>query len=226
MEYHVTDSADARRLRAQRRYFGISGYGGSPRASIARAKSLGEAATREVRAVLSNPFTVHTAFADGGGDGRYKRIYGFVTIADGTDLATHLVGIGLARAFGVYRGSPQGLSRDDYRQALRDAELLAVGKRLGIWAYTDWDSLADERHAERMEESEARIARGVERPTNPVDPNIAARDDLIRIPGIGEVIANRIIEGRPYRSVDELLRVKGIGHKTLESIRPWVRIAP
>jgi competence protein ComEA len=36
------------------------------------------------------------------------------------------------------------------------------------------------------------------------------------------VIARRIIEGRPYRSVDDLDRVKGIGKKRLEAIRPLV----
>jgi competence protein ComEA len=37
------------------------------------------------------------------------------------------------------------------------------------------------------------------------------------------VIARRIIEGRPYRSVQELERVKGIGPKRVEEIRPLVR---
>jgi competence protein ComEA len=44
------------------------------------------------------------------------------------------------------------------------------------------------------------------------------------LPGIGPVIAPRIIEGRPYRSVDDLDRVKGMGKKRLEEIRPLVRV--
>jgi competence protein ComEA len=42
------------------------------------------------------------------------------------------------------------------------------------------------------------------------------------LPGIGPVIARRIIEGRPYGSVEELEPVKGIGKKRLEEIRPLV----
>ena len=38
IEMHVNDDTDARRLRAQRRYFGISEVGGSPQASITLAK--------------------------------------------------------------------------------------------------------------------------------------------------------------------------------------------
>jgi competence protein ComEA len=45
---------------------------------------------------------------------------------------------------------------------------------------------------------------------------------LEALPGIGPVIARRIIEGRPYPSVEELDGVKGIGKKRLEEIRPLV----
>ena len=38
------------------------------------------------------------------------------------------------------------------------------------------------------------------------------------------VIARRIIEERPYRSVDDLKRVKGIGRKWLAEIRPLVTV--
>ncbi len=226
LEYHVTDRTDVRRLQAQRRYFGITGYGGEPGKSIALAKSLGKSATETVRQVLARPFSVHTAFADGGGDGRYKRIYAFVTTADGEDLGTLLVGSGLARAFGVYRGSPDGGSRDEYREALKDAELIAASARRGVWAYTDWDALGAQRSEQRREEAEIDAALGRSPPPEKMDLNIAARDMLMRIPQIGEVRANRIIEGRPYRSVDELLKVKGIGRKRLEVIRPWVVVSP
>ena len=49
-----------------------------------------------------------------------------------------------------------------------------------------------------------------------IDINTASQSELDSLPGIGEVYAKRIIEGRPYRSVDDLKRVKGIGGKTLD----------
>jgi endonuclease YncB( thermonuclease family) len=226
LEWHVTDGTDARRLRAQRRYFGISDHGGSPVTSIDLARSLGAEAARAVRELLAAPFTVHTAFADGGGDGRYKRIYAFITTADGQDLAAALVSRGLARAFGVYRSSPDGQSRDDYRDALKDAELVAARRGRSIWAYTDWDAVAAQRSQQRREDAETRIATGTAPPTRALDLNSAARDQLMRIPGIGEHYANAIIENRPYRAVDELLRVNGIGPKRLERLRKWVKIGP
>ena len=35
-----------------------------------------------------------------------------------------------------------------------------------------------------------------------------------------------IIAGRPYKSIDDLLAVKGIGKKTLEKLRPFMHIPP
>ena len=49
------------------------------------------------------------------------------------------------------------------------------------------------------------------------------------MPGIGPVLSARIVEtrqARPFASVDELRRVKGIGVKTLEKLRPHVMVGP
>ncbi len=57
--------------------------------------------------------------------------------------------------------------------------------------------------------------------------NTATESDLVRLPGIGPSLARRILEYRRqkggFKSVDELLEVKGIGPKKLEQIRPYVR---
>jgi competence protein ComEA len=62
-------------------------------------------------------------------------------------------------------------------------------------------------------------------PTTPVDLNTASSRELQAIPGIGVALAGRIIAARPYRSVDDLRRVKGIGPSLLEKIRPYVVVA-
>ncbi len=50
--------------------------------------------------------------------------------------------------------------------------------------------------------------------------------ELCLLPGIGPALAARIIADRdehgPFRTVEELDRVKGIGPTTLERLRPWV----
>ncbi len=222
-EWHLTDESDARRLRAQRRYFGISAFGNDSADSIKLAKSIGEASALQTFEWLSKPFTVHTGFADGRGSAQYKRIYAFVSTSEGQDLATLLVANGLARAYGVVRSTPDGQNHEDYREQLKDAELIAARKSKGAWAYTDWESLPAERREQRQEDLEEKIALGTQIPTSAINPNTASRDELMRIPGIGEVTALAIIESRPYQKADDLLQVSGIGPKTLEKISPWFK---
>ena len=228
MEWHVTDPTDERRLREQRRYFGITYARADSLASIELAKGYGEAAAKEVAKVLSGPFVVHTAFADARGDGKYQRSYGFVVTADNKDLASQLVSKGLARAIGVARVTYDGRTQSDYKEHLRDLELRAASQGLGIWADTNWDSLPEERRLQRKEDREAELAfddrnfRGGEK----INPNTAARDDLMRLPGIGEVLANRIIEGRPYTKIEDLQGVSGIGNAKFEQIRPHLELPP
>jgi endonuclease YncB( thermonuclease family) len=55
-----------------------------------------------------------------------------------------------------------------------------------------------------------------------LDVNTASLAELQNIPGIGPVVAQRIIEGRPFKNADDLQRIKGIGGgKRYEKIRPF-----
>ena len=58
----------------------------------------------------------------------------------------------------------------------------------------------------------------------PVNVNDATEGELQRIPGVGPVMAGAIVAARPFRTVDDLDRVKGIGPKTLEKFRPFVTV--
>lgn len=60
-----------------------------------------------------------------------------------------------------------------------------------------------------------------ESPQGLLDLNTASKEKLMSINGIGPVLSARIIAGRPYRSVDDLLKVKGIGPKRLEKFRHY-----
>lgn len=60
----------------------------------------------------------------------------------------------------------------------------------------------------------------------PLDVNRAAPAELELLPRIGPAMAQRIVEARPFASVDDLTRVRGIGPRTLETLRPLVRAGP
>ena len=226
LEHQVSDETDARRLRSQRRYVGITRVKPDAVAAIEFAKELGRQATAETQAFLARPFTIHTSFADARGDARFSRIYAFVEDADGRDLAAHLVSEGLARAFGVSRSTLAGESAEDYREMLADLELRAAAAGAGIWSHTDWDSLPVERQLERDEDRELRVALGRgELPADfAVEINSAPRSELVRLPGIGETLANRIIEKRPYARLTDLLEVEGSGPATYRRLKPMLRL--
>jgi len=55
-----------------------------------------------------------------------------------------------------------------------------------------------------------------------VNLNTATLTQLGTLPGIGPVLAQRIVDGRPYTSVDQLDEISGIGPTLLERLRPLV----
>jgi DNA uptake protein ComE-like DNA-binding protein len=58
-------------------------------------------------------------------------------------------------------------------------------------------------------------------PLGRIDINTATEKELTTVPGIGHVMAARIIAARPFRSADDLRRVSGIGDKKYARIRPY-----
>ena len=61
-----------------------------------------------------------------------------------------------------------------------------------------------------------------------ININNASNEELEKLPGIGPVLANRIVKLRESKGklekLEELLEVKGIGVKKLETIKKWVII--
>jgi hypothetical protein len=224
IEWHVNDETDARRLRAQRRYFGIGGDDAN--ASMAKAKSFGDLAAKRTRELLGKPFTLHTAFSDARGGSASERFYGFITTAEGRDHAAVLVEEGLARAVGLVRRLPDGSDGEEYRNKLRDIELTAAVARKGIWASTDWKRLTSDRAVERAENAELASFLKPAIPAGGINLNTATQEEIEALPGIGKSLAERIIAARADRAfvgVDDLLRIKGVTPKLINKIESNLR---
>ena len=63
-----------------------------------------------------------------------------------------------------------------------------------------------------------------------LDVNLATEQEFERLPGIGPVLARRIVQYREtqgsFQDVQQLRHVKGIGEKTFERIRGFVAVVP
>lgn len=211
----------ARRVREQTRYFGLEQH--------SNTIEIGLEATRRVEQWLAEPFTAYTTFADAMGRSTVPRIYAFVVTASGEHLDQLLVKNGLARTFGVGRRDHEGMHRDEREALLRDLEVSAMLRRVGAWQHTDPDRIAALRAEERRDQQalaniRAELGLGTLSEGETICLNTAPLSELQRLPGVGPVLAARIESARPFRSVDELLTVSGIGSATIERLRPFLEV--
>ena len=58
--------------------------------------------------------------------------------------------------------------------------------------------------------------------SGPLNLNTATREQIEALPGVGPVLAGRILAGKPYRSLADLDAVKGVGKTTLKRLEPFL----
>ncbi len=114
-------------------------------------------------------------------------------------------------------------------QIAASAEALRAGPEVPVTAPRP-PAQADQGDREARPRAPARVAkRQLTAPDEPLDLNRATLDQLTRLPGVGPVLARRILEAREeagrFGAVDDLATVRGLGPTKLEKLRPFVGIA-
>jgi competence ComEA-like helix-hairpin-helix protein len=65
-------------------------------------------------------------------------------------------------------------------------------------------------------------------PAQPININTANSEQLQQVPGIGPATAEKILQMRksygPFKSVDDLLAIRGLGAKRLEKMRKYLTV--
>ncbi len=68
----------------------------------------------------------------------------------------------------------------------------------------------------------------IEEGIEPISINSAGVDELEYLPGVGPALARRIVDYRekngPFKKIEELKNVKGIGDKLFQRILPFVKL--
>ena len=221
LETTHSSKADLERIRAQQRHFGLE----DPGAVV----DFGEQATEYMQQMLSQPFTIYTSYARAPGRSAMGRYYAFVETHSGQDLGHLLVAQGLARVHGKTRPSPDGTQSEIVIKELQDLRTTAILTRAGIWRATNPDLIITLRQQQRADDHEMKRFRKELAPRRslddtPLDLNQASSKQLQQISRIGPVTAARIIANRPFQSIQDLIKIPGIGPKTLEAIAPYVTV--
>jgi comEA protein len=98
----------------------------------------------------------------------------------------------------------------------------------GVILYVGQERPAAALHSEPIVLENVRVIRPTFHDARTLDLNTAPIEELVRLPGIGPVLGERIIAYREehgrFTAIDELLAVNGIGPKVLEEIREQVTI--
>jgi competence ComEA-like helix-hairpin-helix protein len=112
---------------------------------------------------------------------------------------------------------------------------LGLGNPEGIpppdWGAAGHIGKSESGHQLQGQEGRLPGSKGDREPKTPgrlIDPNLAPQKDLETLPGIGPVLAQRIIDYRrvhgPFKRIADLRKVSGIGTKKLEKMKPYLII--
>lgn len=191
------------RIREQAEYFGLEDK---------EVIQIGREAKLFSRDFLKGKLTAFTQWENGQGTG--QRYYAIMS-SDRGGLIEALVQNGLARIYGYSKSWPEETSIDVFRRKLWKLEKQAKDQKLGAWRdhIEAWNPFEYEK-----------ILAGLPDLQGKLNINSATIEELVLLPGIGLTYSTRIIEGRPFRDINDLIKIKGIGPKTLERIRNRISV--
>lgn len=134
--------------------------------------------------------------------------------ATAEELEEVLPGVGPVTAKKIIAGRPYAKFEDVSKAGISDKVISAMNGRVSFGKAT---AKAEEKpKTKAMTKAKAKASTADK---SAVDLNTASLKELEALPGIGPVHARAIIEGRPFRSVDDLEKIKGIGKARIEALR-------
>lgn len=177
--------------------------------------------------------------SDGGGLNAASGAPGETNRTPGGDDGVHVHVTGAVRAPGLHRLDPGqriadaiekagGFADDADVETLNLARVLVDGEQLVIPRRGEEAPAASAPSGSASGSAGAASGATAGGAGSQLNLNSATADQLQTLPGVGPSTAQKIIDSRaaegPFRSVDDLTRVSGIGEKTLEKLRSRVTV--
>lgn len=142
---------------------------------------------------------------------------------------------------GSVRGSPETGASSDMGSPERRAVLLLFGLALLGQGVLTWRSRSQvTAGADLIPDGVSRVSPDAQRvaavaadrplaPGEKLDPDLVTAKELMRLPGVGPTLAERIVVDRdangPFRTIEGLDRVPGVGPATIRRLAPHLRFA-
>jgi len=194
------------RVTEQGEYFGISKNS---------AIKVGLKASKFTKDFLGDSFSIYTRWKKAWG--QHER-YAAIIVKDKKNLADVLVEKGMARIHGFKPAKDdlwRGMTPDDQDAAFKRLEVRAQTERIGAWRGNQTLSRLPIR---------APVQAPIIPTRNQINLNLATKEELTDLPGIGPTLADRIIAGRPWRNLNDIKSVSGIGNKTFQTLQPKITV--
>ncbi len=114
------------------------------------------------------------------------------------------------------------------QQQRRNDSVLTASLQAPDSAVPEWKPLSrQEIDSDEVQRSSRHSSSGRRRLSGPIDINSATKAQLVLLPGVGEKTAQRIIDARtsvPFSRPEDIMKVKGIGPKKFEKLKPWIEV--
>jgi competence protein ComEA len=148
-----------------------------------------------------------------------------VNTATATELE-ELPQVGPANAKKIISNRPYSNYQDLETKAGLNARVIDAIKGHVLFGAVEPANRAPKKTASSAPKTEKAEAKSASASGQKVDVNKADPATLQALPGIGPVLAQAIVNGRPYNTFDDLEKVKGLGPAKLAKIRDLVTLGP
>jgi competence protein ComEA len=142
--------------------------------------------------------------------------------ATAEELEADLPGVGPATAKKIVSGRPYSSVDDLAKAGVPKRVIESIRPHVTLGAATEAKSNTSKSKTAASKGIESKVELAKETVKGKVDLNTAELTALEDLPGIGPAAAKAIVDGRPWKSVDELDKIRGLGKNRIAALRDLV----